>query len=91
MFVLISYDIEDDKRRLQVSKILENHGTRIQYSVFECLITKEQLQSIIEAVAEIIDVEKDSVRYYRICQSCVEKIEITGSGNITKKEDFYII
>jgi CRISPR-associated protein Cas2 len=36
MIHLISYDIEDDRERLQVSKVLEGFGRRVQKSVFEC-------------------------------------------------------
>lgn len=91
MFVLISYDIQDDKKRTKVSKLLENYGTRVQYSVFECLINKEQLKKIKEETKKIIDLNTDSIRFYLICESCVNRIEIIGTGEITKDIDFYII
>ena len=91
MFVLISYDIQDDKKRMKVSKLLENYGTRVQYSVFECLITREQLKTIKEKTKKIIDLNTDSIRFYSICESCVSRIEITGVGEVSKDIDFYII
>ena len=47
MMVLIAYDVEtqseDGKRRLrQVAKLCQNHGQRVQYSVFECLLEPAQ-------------------------------------------------
>ncbi len=91
MFVVISYDIEDDKKRYKVSQILENFGTRVQYSVFECIITDQQLKEIKEKTKNIIDKENDSIRFYIICEACLKKIEIIGIGEVTKDMDFYII
>ncbi|HOK56346.1 MAG TPA: CRISPR-associated endonuclease Cas2 [bacterium] len=91
MFVVISYDIQDDKKRFKVSQILENYGTRVQYSVFECIIDDEQLKKIKEKTGEIIDKENDSIRFYIICEGCLKKVEIIGIGEITKDMDFYII
>lgn len=36
MFVVVSYDIKNDKRRRKVMKLMEGYGERVQYSVFEC-------------------------------------------------------
>jgi len=91
MFVVVSYDIEDDKKRFKVAQILENFGTRVQYSVFECIINEQQLKEIKEKTKNIIDKEKDSIRFYIICESCLKKIEIIGIGEVTKDLDFYII
>jgi len=91
MFVVISYDIEDDKKRFKVAQILENYGTRVQYSVFECIINEQQLKEIKEKTKNIIDKEKDSIRFYIICEGCLKKIEIIGIGEVTKDLDFYII
>ena len=91
MFVIISYDIVDDKRRTKVSKMLENYGTRVQYSVFECLIEEQQLKKIKELAGEIINFSEDSIRYYIICENCQKKINIMGIGEITSDVDFYVI
>ncbi len=91
MFVVVSYDIEDDKKRFKVAQIFENYGTRVQYSVFECIINEQQLKEIKEKTKNIIDKEKDSIRFYIICESCLKKIEIIGIGEVTKDLDFYII
>jgi len=91
MFVVISYDIEDDKKRYKVSQILENYGTRVQYSVFECIINEQQLKEIEEKTKNIVDKEKDSIRIYIICENCLKKIDIIGIGEITRDLDFYII
>ena len=43
MMMLVTYDVETQtdagKRRLrQVAKLCQNHGQRVQFSVFECLV-----------------------------------------------------
>ena len=44
--MLVTYDVARDekgeKRLRKVSKILENYGQRVQYSVFECLVDPSQ-------------------------------------------------
>lgn len=50
---IVCYDIRNDKRLRQVAKVCENHGTRIQYSVFECDLNPSEklvLESELEAV-----------------------------------------
>ena len=46
MMMLVTYDVARDekgeKRLRKVSKILENYGQRVQYSVFECLVDPSQ-------------------------------------------------
>ena len=42
IYVVIAYDIPEDKRRTKVAKALEGYGERMQYSLFECRITKVQ-------------------------------------------------
>ncbi len=46
IFCVVAYDIQDDRSRIQISKILEKYGTRINYSVFECMFTDRQFQKI---------------------------------------------
>lgn len=44
-FVLVAYDIADDKRRARVAKVLLGFGDRVQYSVFCCALSpREKIQ-----------------------------------------------
>jgi CRISPR-associated protein Cas2 len=67
---IIAYDIPDDRRRLRVAKLLEGHGERVQYSLFECLLTARQFETLWGEVRKRIDEEEDSVRAYRLCGEC---------------------
>jgi CRISPR-associated protein Cas2 len=79
MYLVVSYDIHDDKRRNRIHKALKNFGERIQFSVFECDLTKEQLHGMQHMLKGIIKEEdQDSVRFYHLCNGCRRKIDRIG-------------
>ena len=83
MFYVISYDIPDDRRRNQLAKELKGFGTRVQYSVFEAHLSRAQYEELKRAVSRIINPSEDSVRYYRLCGACAERIEVPAIGEVT--------
>ena len=85
---LVSYDISNDKARRQVADCLENHGHRVQFSVFECHITRAQLGRLRTEVQTKIAME-DSVRWYPVCKWCSDKIGRQGIGRLTDDPDFF--
>lgn len=91
MFLVISYDIVDDKKRNELAKLLENHGIRVQKSVFECQLDEKRYLKLKEQIEKKIDMKEDSVRYYYLCKKCIERIEISGWGTVSQEEDFIII
>lgn len=38
MFVVVSYDIVNDRQRQRLAKVLGDYGQRVQKSVFECRV-----------------------------------------------------
>jgi CRISPR-associated protein Cas2 len=89
---LISYDISPDKRRNALAKLLEGHGSRVQYSVFECDLTPTQWVQLRGRLERILrPAEGDSVRIYRLCAACRQSIEILGTGAVETTPDVYII
>jgi CRISPR-associated protein Cas2 len=86
MYLVVSYDIHDDKRRNRIHKMLKNFGERIQFSVFECDLTKEQILHMQHVLRRIIkEDDHDSVRFYHLCDSCKGKID--RIGGIIPRED----
>ncbi len=68
MLVLITYDVntEDAKGRTRLRKVAKecvNHGQRVQNSVFECILDAGQCKLLKAKLLEIIDLEKDSLRF----------------------------
>jgi len=80
MFLVVSYDIVDDKRRTKIAEILKDYGTRVQYSVFECELSKKVLKKMIKELLKYVRVEEDSLRLYRLCRECRDNIKTYGIG-----------
>jgi len=78
MLLIVSYDIIDDKQRTKLAKTLLNYGIRVQYSVFECNLSKDTIEKMLKDALKLIDLEKDSLRIYKLCEQC--KTQITSYG-----------
>jgi CRISPR-associated protein Cas2 len=70
---IVAYDIEDDRKRNRIAKLLEKYGVRVNRSVFECMFTPAQLLKVKENIAGKIDRKTDSVVFYHICVDCFTK------------------
>jgi len=78
LWVLICYDISDDRIRLKFSSELEKFLDRVQKSVFEGKIRESDLEYIKNFASSLIDYRTDSVRIYRLCSSCSTSTETIG-------------
>ena len=83
MLVLITYDVNTEnatgKARLRkVAKQCVNYGRRVQYSVFECILDNAQSIALKATLEDIIDTEKDSLRFYYLGNKYQTKIEHIG-------------
>lgn len=93
MLVLITYDVctesEGGKKRLRkVAKQCVNYGQRVQNSVFECLLDPVQLKQLQKKLNDIINKEKDSIRYYYIGKNWQNKVEHIGTKTSYDPEGF---
>ncbi|MCC6165696.1 MAG: CRISPR-associated endonuclease Cas2 [Caldilineaceae bacterium] len=78
-FVVISYDIPDNKRRLKVAKLLLDYGAeRVQRSVFELYVTPQHLERLQARLAKLHKAEEDSIRFYFLCAACRPKVVYWG-------------
>ncbi len=77
-FVVVAYDIADDRRRQKTAKILIQYGLRCNESVFECLLTESKIQNMKAQIAKVIDQQEDIVLFYFLCKPCVMKRENFG-------------
>lgn len=83
MLVLITYDVNTEnatgKARLRkVAKQCVNYGRRVQNSVFECILDNAQSIALKATLEDIIDTEKDSLRFYYLGNKYLTKIEHIG-------------
>jgi len=96
MMVLITYDVEttssEGKRRLRrVAKICTNYGQRVQNSVFECVVDPAQLAEIKFQIENVINKEKDSIRYYHLGRNWSGRVEHIGAKPTFNPEDDCLI
>jgi len=91
MFVVVSYDITNDRRRLKVMKTLEGFGERVQYSVFECRLKRQDLQRLKKRLKGLIQVEEDDVRFYLLCEQCVPRIIPLGKAKVTPEVQYLVV
>lgn len=91
MFLVVSYDVVDDRRRLKVAKVLTNYGQRVQKSVFECDLDDRRYLKMKQEVDRLIDHEEDSVRYYTLCPRCRRAVEVSGWGTVSEADEVIIV
>lgn len=96
MLVLITYDVNTEdaagRRRLRlIAKQCVNYGQRVQCSVFECLLDAAQCKVLQAKLCEIMDPEKDSLRFYYLGNRYEKKIEHFGRKGTYMPEDPMII
>lgn len=77
-YIVVAYDISNDKRRNKICDILSGYGRRANYSVFECFLGKKDIEKMKERIEQEVKKGKDIVIYYSLCNSCIEKIERVG-------------
>ena len=86
MFVVVAYDIANDKRRDRIAKILSDYGERVNFSVFECdFKNTAEFRKLRKKIKETIKSSEDHVRYYRVCKKCRNKMIVQGYGKIREE------
>jgi CRISPR-associated protein Cas2 len=84
MMVLVSYDVStrDDagRRRLRrVARLCEDHGQRVQNSVFECVVDSAQWVVLRASLLSEADPAQDSLRFYFLGTEWRRRVEHVGA------------
>lgn len=90
MFLLVAYDIANDKRLRRVAVIMEDYGARVQRSVFECRINGERLSALMKKIKGVINRREDRVQIYRLCAACRQRFDERGEGRLSTDAEVYI-
>ncbi len=90
MYVVISYDIPEDKRRTKIHNILKSYGQWMQYSVFECDLNEAQYAKLRARLSKLIKPEQDSIRFYFLCRCCQAKVERIGGEAVRDETVFFV-
>ena len=96
MMVLITYDVEtvspEGKKRLRkIAKQCVNFGQRVQNSVFECLVDPAQFAGLRHKLEDIIDEDKDSLRFYFLGSKWHSKVDHVGAKQAYDPEGTMIV
>lgn len=96
MMTLICYDVntetKEGKARLRkVAKACQNHGQRVQNSVFEVNIDYSKFLKLKDELEHIIDKKSDSLRYYYLGKNWHKRIEHVGAKETYDSEGTIII
>ena len=84
MLVLVTYDVkvqtaEGRQRLRRIAKICEDHGQRVQNSVFECLVDPALWTVMKARLEKEFNPEEDSLRYYFLGKNWKPRIEHVGA------------
>ena len=64
-YVLVIYDIADNKRRTKLAKIMKSFGFRVQKSAFEARLAEIKYEKMISKLYALIE-DDDSIRVYKL-------------------------
>lgn len=96
MMVLVTYDVSTEdaigKKRLRlVAKACKDYGQRVQNSVFECLVDPAQWVILREKLKKIVDLKKDSLRFYFLGANWQRRVEHVGAKESYDPEGLLIL
>ncbi len=79
--LIVCYDSVDDYRRNKLSKTLLDYGTRIQGSVFECIVEPGLADELVVRLKRLVDKwPEDRVCIVDLCGNCRDKLRTLGSS-----------
>lgn len=83
LFYVVVYDIPCDRRRKKIADLLEGYGKRVQYSVFECVLSRPKYRELQKRLKKIFDPEEDNLRFYSVSKHTLDQVEAWGGPPIT--------
>lgn len=90
-FVIVAYDIVSNKRRRRVMKCLKGMGFHVQKSVFECLLTDDQIRRLKKLLLKEVNAEEDTIRIYVLPEGLKDEVRILGTGEVLEDRPFVVI
>lgn len=96
MLILVTYDVNTSdaqgrKRLRLVAKACVAHGQRVQNSVFECTMDAAQFKLFRHELMNLIDPQRDSLRFYMLGNKPQHKVEHVGAKVTYQADDVLIL
>lgn len=89
LFVLVIYDIVNNKRRTKFAKEMNGYGFRVQKSAFEALIDEALFVKLQRVIPTLINEKEDSVRIYRM--TGYGEVKLFGLNSKLESEEVMIL
>ncbi|PKO20833.1 MAG: CRISPR-associated endonuclease Cas2 [Chloroflexi bacterium HGW-Chloroflexi-1] len=90
-FLIVVYDIPDDRRRTRLHDRLLDFGSPVQYSVFECRVDADERKKMQRMILKTISKRRDHVRIYALCEACVGKTWVSGGKEVLRETPAVIV
>lgn len=89
LYILVTYDIVNNRRRVAFAKKMNGYGFRVQKSAFEAMISDGMYRKLIDEIPTLIDKSEDSVRVYKIRGT--GEVNLFGLNQKIENEEVIII
>ena len=90
-FLVVVYDLSNNRRRIKLHKLLKNFGSPVQYSVFECLLSAEEINQMKKQIRKLLRPKTDHLRYYSLWKTCKGKTEVIGRVEILEEKEVIVV
>lgn len=77
MYIVVAYDISEDRRRTRLANILEGFGERVQYSLFECDLEEKHFARLLRQLTQFME-PGDQIRIYRLPRADERHLLVLG-------------
>ena len=89
VYVLVIYDISNNKRRSKFFRKLNSYGFRVQRSAFEAIITRRKYDKLLSEIPKMINATEDNVRVYKMVG--YGEIKTFGNQLLIKNEEVIVV
>jgi len=85
MYIVVCYDISNNRRRARLHEMLLGYGSPVQKSVFECDLNLKQFRKMQKDARQYVK-RGESIRYYQLCGRCQQRTRADGTGLVEAGE-----
>ncbi|MBI4834056.1 MAG: CRISPR-associated endonuclease Cas2 [Planctomycetes bacterium] len=90
-YYIIAYDIADPKRLNRIHKTLKDYGNPLQFSIFECYLTRKDLIILQDKLERIINNAEDRIIVLALCPPCKDRITIIGKQEMQEQPNGAVV
>jgi CRISPR-associated protein Cas2 len=87
----VCYDVADGWRRQRLSDVLLDFGTRVQESVFQCLIDPSLAEEMLARIRRTIEENTDKVHVLSLCDACGGRMVLYGIAKQASDPEYLIL